>query len=255
MTEKDEKYHNHAWALGFGSSDQLDTYLSPQSYTGWQVKALYETIRLTSMANSRISFQSLSQATFSRTMNRSGSSTYLGANICYDAGWHYNWTPTDKLRILAGAMIGTKVGILHHSSNGNNPAQVRFNFGLSASLMAIYHLNIRKNCINIRYQANMPGIGIMFSPQYGQSYYEIGQGNRDHNICCSYPGNAFCLWQQLTIDIPISNYTTLRTGYLCDTSQSHVNNIKIHDWSHSVMLGLVFQFKKIKREERNNAIL
>ena len=99
------------------------------------------------------------------------------------------------------------------------------------------------------YQADLPLMGCMFSPQFGQSYYDISQGSRDHNVCFSHPGNALCFRQLLTFDLEF-NRASLRFGYMGDIRQSHVNSIRMHDLNHSFMIGYVRYLKIIKRNER-----
>lgn len=243
----------HSFMLGVGSSHQLDTYLSPQNYDGFQVSLLRETLRMTRLVGRRISFQSLWQGTFSRTANVSGTATDWGGHIGYDALWHYNWTPVRGLRLMAGGAVGADAGFLYNSRGGNNPAQGRLGVDLSASVMAIYRFCLWGQDLALRYQANMPLVGVMFSPQFGQSYYEIGEGYTNGNVCFSQPGNAFSLWQQFTLDIPLGRKMVIRAGYLCDIRQSHVNGIKMHDRSHSFMIGFVRHFRVICREERKAA--
>ena len=248
-----DSIRTHSFVLGIGSSHQLDTYLSPLNYTGYQVSFLRETLRMTRLANRRVSFQSLWQGTFSQTSNISGTTTDWGAHIGYDALWHYNWTPAQGLRLMAGGAIGADAGVLYNSRGGNNPAQGRVNVDISASVMAIYKFRLWRQDLSFRYQANMPLMGVMFSPQFGQSYYEIGTGNANGNACFSQPGNAFSLWQQFTVDIPVGKYVVIRTGYLCDIRQSHVHGIKMHDRSHSFMIGFVKHFRNVGRDKRKVA--
>lgn len=250
---KGDSIRSHSFLVGIGSSHQLDTYLSPQNYTGYQVSLLRETLRMTRMAGGRVSFQSLWQGTFSHTTNISGTATDWGGHIGYDALWHYNWTPLRGLRLMAGGAVGADAGFLYNSRGGNNPAQGRVGIDLSASVMAIYKFRLWGIDLGVRYQANMPLLGVMFSPQFGQSYYEISEGYTDGNVCFSQPGNAFSLWQQLTMDIPLGKYVVIRAGYLCDIRQSHIHGIKMHDRSHSFMIGFVKHFRKVGREERRTA--
>lgn len=250
---KGDSIRSHSFLVGIGSSHQLDTYLSPQNYTGYQVSLLRETLRMTRMAGGRVSFQSLWQGTFSHTTNISGTATDWGGHIGYDALWHYNWTPLRGLRLMAGGAVGADAGFLYNSRGGNNPAQGRVGIDLSASVMAIYKFRLWGIDLGVRYQANMPLLGVMFSPQFGQSYYEISEGYTDGNVCFSQPGNAFSLWQQLTMDIPLGKYVVIRVGYLCDIRQSHIHGIKMHDRSHSFMIGFVKHFRKVGREERRTA--
>ena len=253
--ETGDSIRSHAFAVGIGSSHQLDTYLSPQNYSGLQINMVRETIRMTRMAQHRISFQSIWQGAFSHTRNASQSATDCGGRISYDALWHYNWTPARNLRLMAGGGAGADAGFLYNSRGGNNPAQARLGADISASIMAIYKFKCLGLPVNIRYQANLPLLGFMFSPQFGQSYYEIGEGHMNNNICFTHPFNAFSLWQQITADIPLGKKFVLRAGYLCDIKQSHINHIKMHDRSHSFMIGFVRHFRLIGKSERDSKAL
>ena len=244
-----ERTSSTAWMVGIGHTRQLDTYLSPLEYQGPQLSALRETQRMTHLAGQRISFQSLAQAAFSYTENKPATANEWGGMINYDLGWHYNWYPAKGLRLAAGAMMGADVGFLYNDRNSNNPAQARLNADVSASLTAAYHLALRRQFIGIRYQIRIPMAGCMFSPQYGQSYYEISEGSRDHNAVFTHPANAPSFWQTLTADIALRRYT-LRIAYLADIRQSHVNHIKAHDFNQAFMIGMVRHFRLLNKTER-----
>ena len=108
--------------------------------------------------------------------------------------------------------------------------------------------DIRKVPFTTRYQTSLPLVGAMFSPRYGQSYYEMSLGNYDRNVCFTYPGNAPCMRHFLTLDFPIAGFT-FRAGYLCDIRQSRVNGLRSHIWNHSFMIGYVKHFSFVKRKE------
>lgn len=235
--------------FGFGFSNQLDTYLSPMEYTGWQVSFLTSRERMTHWAQGHISFQSLVQGAFSYTKNPARTAKEWGGRLAYDAGWHYHWRLTDRLTLKAGALVGVDLGFLYNLRNTNNPAQGRLGMDVSASAGGSYRFKIRKLPILIKYQADLPLMGCMFSPQFGQSYYDISQGSRDHNVCFSHPGNALSFRQLLTFDLEFQR-ASLRFGYMGDIRQSHVNNIRMHDINHSFMIGYVRYLKIVKRNER-----
>lgn len=232
---------DETWLVGIGRLRQQDTYLSPLHYRGPQLTFVRETFHPTRRCQQRIVFQSYLQGAFSYTENKPGTANEWGGRLGYNAGWHYQWTPLSGLRLMAGALVGTRLGIVYNDQGGNNPAQGRAAIDVSASVLASYHFRLGRKTLGVRYQALLPLAGCMFSPQYGQSYYELSEGNRDHNIVFTQPFCAPSLWQLLSIDIPFRRYT-LRTGYLSDIRQSHVNGIKSHDISRSFMLGFVKRF-------------
>ena len=235
--------------FGVGFSNQLDTYLSPMEYSGFQLSFLASRERMTRWADGNISFQSLLQGAFSHTKNPAHTATAWGGRLAYDAGWHYHWQLSDRLSLKAGGLVGADLGFLYIARNSNNPAQGRFGVDISASAGGKYRFKIKKLPVQINYQADLPVIGCMFSPQFGQSYYDISQGSRDHNVCFSYPGNALCFRQLLTFDLEFKR-ASLRFGYMGDIRQSHVNSIRMHNINHSFMIGYVRYLKVLKRNER-----
>ena len=81
-------------------------------------------------------------------------------------------------------------------------------------------------------------MGIMFSPEYGQSYYEIfSLKHGGSNVLFTSFHNAPTFRQMLTLDFPIGK-TIMRAGYLCDIQQAKVNNLnkkpflfaQFYDW-------------------------
>ena len=216
--------------VGGGWADVLDTYLSPYSYKGGTlgltIERQYEhTMHRTSLHGSFIE-------------NPAGNVNEYDFGVAYGLAHHFQLLKRGAFSVKAGPMGHIYAGCLYNERNGNNPAQGRLSFDLSASAGGAWSFHLRRRLLIARYQADMPLLGCMFSPQYGQSYYELSKGDRDHNVCFAWPGNAPSLRQMLSLDIPFRRFG-LRLSYLSDVRQSRVNHIKVHDISRSFMLGFV----------------
>lgn len=246
------RYTTRSTMFGIGGTNRLETYLSPLEYTGPEVRFMRESIRMTRMWGGRVSTQQFYEGNFSYSKNPTKDSEYLSGDIDWRIGWHYNWTPLPALRLMAGLQTGLSCGFVYNTSNGNNPAQGKLSTNIAASGMAIYRFNWLRRRFSVRYQFDMPLAGLMFSPDYGQSYYEIfSLGHYDRNVCFTWPGNAPCFSQLLTVDVPIGS-GTLRLGYRCDIRQSHVNNLKSHTWSNLFMIGFVKHFRLVKQRDNDS---
>ena len=126
----------------------------------------------------------------------------------------------------------------------------------AGSVAAVYRFLLMRKWFTARLQLDAPVVGAMFTPNYGQSYYEIfSLGHYDRNVRFTYPGNAPTLRGLLTLDVPVAT-AVVRLGYLADIRQSDVNHLKRHAWSHAFLVGCVKHFSIIRAADprRKNMI-
>lgn len=233
------RYVTRATMYGVGCTNVFDTYLSPQEYRGVDFRVSRETIRMTKLLDGNISVQSFFQANLGYTHNRADNNNTFSGMVNWNYGLHYQFRLTNNFKLLAGALGDFNAGFVYNLRNSNNPASARAYINLDASTMAIWHLKIKNYPFVLRYQANLPVVGVMFAPEKGQSYYEIFTlGNSSGVIQFTSLHNQPSLRQMLSIDLPI-RYSKLRLSYIADLQQSHINEIKTHTYSHVFMVGFV----------------
>ena len=240
-----DKVITNARMAAIGSADILDTYLSPEKYKGVELRYISHTTR--DSERSRWSRRITHQGSISYADNRSGNGAEMAGAYFFQYAWLYNWRLSgNRLNLKAGAAADATIGFIYNTRNGNNPAQARAMVNITPTGSADYRFTLAGRPFTARYELNIPLCGLMFSPNYGQSYYEIfSRGNYDRNIV---PTTFVCspsVRQMLSLDFTIGR-TTLRAGYLCDIQQARVNNLKSHIYTHAFMIGVVRRFKLIK---------
>ena len=261
-TVVDNKTSMRSTMFGVGNANVLDTYLSPYNYKGTEVRLMRETMRMTRLMDGKVSNQTLIDINASFLENRKKTADEYAAGVRYSIGWHYNinlrqseqtspFHPSTgggsagDFGVAFGPLLSANLGGIWNTRNSNNPGQAKFDICVDLSAMAYYNLRIGKSNILLRYQMNVPFVGAAFSPNYGQSYYEIfSLGHYDHNAVFAHIGNMPSMRHLLTADIPLGRHI-LRIGYNGQFNQSTFNELRYHSYSHNFMIGFV---KRVTRK-------
>lgn len=242
---KGEKITTNAQMLGLGGMDILDTYLSAEKYKGSELRYISHTTR--EWTDRKISHEIIHQGNVAFGCNRADNADEMAGSYRISYGISYNWKLMDgQLNVKAGGMAEAGAGFCYNMRNGNNPAQAQLAIDLAPSAGVAYRLKAWGHTMFISYDAIVPILGAMFSPNYGQSYFEIfNRGNYDKNIVATTIFNAPSLRQTLSVDFYFKS-TALRLGCLNDIRQAKVNNLKYHQYSNMLVIGFVKRFKLIK---------
>jgi len=233
--------------LGIGPTKVLDTYLSAEHFSGTGLTFLATIER--QRPHRHWSTLMEHEANMSLSRDRARKERELEGAYNFYWGRLRQWLLCNgRLRLQAGGMANATLGFVYNMSNSNNPAQARLALNVMPVGTAAYRFRLFGRPANVRYELALPLAGIRFSPNYGQSYYEIfSRGNYDHNIVPTTFVTAPEWRHLLTIDTQLSRRLTLRIGYLGNMQQAKVNNLRQHIYTHRFLIGLTRRFSIIDR--------
>ena len=224
--------------IGFGPSRILDTYISQEKFSGvgFTYLYIYDGRKPGKHWQNTIEHE----VDLSKSKDRSGNISMLEGNYNLYWGRYRQWLLCDnRLKLQAGGLANANLGFLYDMSSSNNPAQARLALNIMPSGIATYRFTLGQQRFSLRYELNLPLLGIMFSPNYGQSYYEIfTRGNYDRNVVPTTFVSAPNFRQVLTLDWELSTRWALRIGYLGNYQQADINHLKQHIYTHRVLLGI-----------------
>ena len=230
------------WLFGVGKSNVLDTYLSPLEYIGPALSVFHYTERLARWGRRRVTVQAIYHAEGGYLHSPTDDGKVWDGRISAAGGWHYNWHPVKNLRLALGGLAELSTGFTYNTRNGNNPAQGRLDANISASAIAEYSFPLFRRRLEARAQLDVPLVGAKFTPNYGQSYYELfSLGHYDKNVRPVTPFNSPSARLLATLTFPLAG-ARISMGYLGDIRQHELNNLKYHSWNHAFVVGYVRRF-------------
>lgn len=234
--------------VAVGSQNELDTYLSSQEYSGFTARFVSHTVR--SKEGKRWSTRIVHQGEFfTGDMKQSSDGNALGGLYNFQWGKQYRIPlSVDNISLKVGATLDATLGFLYNTRNSNNPAQARVALNASPVVTGQWRFSMWQKTFALNLELTAPLCGLRFSPNYGQSYYEIfSRGDYDHNCVPTTFIATPSLSSMLTLDIPVGS-SALRIGYIGDFQQVNVNNIKQHSYSHYFVVGYSRSFTVVKRK-------
>lgn len=230
---------------GLGRVNLLDTYLSPLTYKGTDLAFNHHTERLAHWGQGHVTVQALYGGHFAYVKSPTDDGKMMDAELTFAGGWHYNWHPSAHWRWAVGGLLEASGGFTYSTRNGNNPAQGRLGTALLASGLGAYYFRFFRREASVRLQIDAQMLGVQFSPEYGQSYYEIFSLGHSHGIIhFTHMGNCPSARVQLGVVLPIRR-ARVSIGYQADVRQSQLGGLKRHAWRNTFMIGFVRKLQRL----------
>ena len=248
--------HTNVLKVQFGRGYQLDTYLSPLAYTGWQVgignewwqpfrqdTRLGQTGRLAHWAH-------VGRVEVLGARNISKAYTNLTYGLELNGGWgaFYAWQWFDnRLNVFLGPYLEAGLAVKYMAVNVNKPLSV----DIAADVMAMSGISWsfygKKTSYRLNYQIRTNLIGFDFMPDYWESYYELSEGVKGTPRCSGH-WNHHSVKHELSLDMQFP-HSTWRVGVAHD--YRHYGNAHMRFVRNQIHLvvGCIWKYR-IKANER-----
>lgn len=226
------------WHLSLGKEYAKDSYLSLARFSGTEVtlqgewsKRLPQSQSLGMCFDAEIGGATLLNSRHTKRMIDFG----------LEAGWSLfsRLRPLENLRVDVGGRLGIGGGLLYIAGNGNNPVSARADADLSIVASAGWQIKIGKQRFLLSDTFRFPIAGLFFTPQYGESYYEIYFGNHSGLVHFGGPWNRVHLHNVVSVGLPVGR-TVLEIGYGLDYLSVSANHLKTRILRDSFVLGVRF---------------
>ncbi len=234
-----------------GHESLLDTYVSPVTYRGANVRLGYERMQAMRFNPRHWVMQLEAGVDYGNLKNPAGNHTEH--SLMAECRWAMmrRWTDVaiGGLQVQAGGMTQFRGGIIYNPINSNNVVSVKLHWNVGVNALAAYTVGRNRRVpVTLRCQVTMPVAGVFFSPEYDESYYEIYVGNRKGLANFGWWGNRFDMTSLLTADLHLGG-TVLRVGYRGRIATSWIKQINCHEFTHSFVLGIGGEWLSLSRRK------
>ena len=230
------------FTVDMGYAAVHDSYLTPITYSGTDLALRYEALR--PVWDDKWLWQLGVGTDYNYVENKAHNNDLhkLMGDITFDMQRRWQGAIAHRVDLSAGPMTQLRAGIIYDEVNSNNPVSVRAHWNVGVTGMAVWNTRLKRKPITLRYQVQLPVTGVFFAPEYDESYYEIYLGNRRNLAHLGWWGNHLDMTHYVGADVRMGG-TTLRLGYRARMEHWTVNQIKVHDVTHSIVLGIGTSFQ------------
>lgn len=228
------------WMLSVGHEEARDNYLSLVRFSGTGVSLSGEWEKMFPSSPDRIGMRFDGDLGVGSMLNGGRTQRMYDLDAGFGWGMFRKWVPDESWSLKLGGRCGIGAGMLYLMGNGNNPVSARGVIDLSLTGSVSYSFRIRSKRLSVCDSFRIPVAGLFFSPQYGESYYEIYLGNRRGLVHFGYPGNRFCICNRLSVAYPFRRRYAVEAGYGIEYTSQRADNLTTRIARHSFVIGLSF---------------
>ncbi len=211
--------HTNILKIKWGYQTQVDPYLSPLRYSGYEIGIgnewwqTFQRVATTERDGYIGNWQHVGRIDASGTKGMSSSNSNYLYDLQIQAGWgaYYDWRWNQiGLEVLVGPYLEGEFGARQHASNTNKPYSFDAAVDIEAMAGVAYRFTGQRTSYRLRYLMRINIIGFDWAPDYWQSYYEVTEGVKGKPLCAG-PWNRNVLRHELAMDMQLGK-TTWRVG-------------------------------------------
>lgn len=183
---------------------------------------------------------------FDNLSNPAGTARMIGLNAGFKWGISWRNVFPNGVQVTGGGSVDIDGGAYYLLRNGNNPVQAMATAAISARLSASRPFRIGAIDFLIADKVSVPSLSVFFSPEYGETYYEIYLGNHSGLVHAGWWGNNFRIDNLLSATFDFGR-TAAMIGYRFSVDTQWANNLNTKIFTHSLVLGIVPGVSVLKR--------
>lgn len=220
----------HSSTFGIGFTGEHDSYLSPVRYTGPSLHFDSELWKRSELFSDDVFEQTYLAGSFGDLQNEAGNGAAMDGYFNASSSLLFRFLHKGGLEMFAGPEAMMELGGVYNMRNSNNPAQLKLDVDLAASLLIAWRFPLWHRDWRLSWQSDVPLLGAFFSPSYQQSYYEIFYlGQMDGILHVSSPFNSFSSRHFLRLDMENrKGFLRLQCGYSINQWHTQGNSYR-HD--------------------------
>ena len=238
ITESGERPVTSVYSLEIGGVQDLSTYLSPLYYDGLDLALSASWTKAFQRWPDRCVMRFESAIDLQRMLNPVGTARMWGLTGRFNWGLLWRKSFLRDWRLTIGPMIDIYGGAMYLVRNGNNPVTALASAGMDVAGSLSYRFRIGRIPVEVSDEVRIPTISGFFSPQYGETYYEIYLGNHSGLAHFGWWGNAMGVDNLLSFKLNLGK-TGLMLGYRFDLRTFQSCGLKTQLMRNAFVIGVI----------------
>ncbi len=226
------------YSIEIGGARDLSTYLSPLYYTGMDYAISGSWTKSFNRWSDRCVMRFEAAVNFQDMLNPAKTAVMYGLTARFNWGLSWRHRFARDWQVTVGPMIDLYGGALYLSRNGNNPVTALASAGIDVAASVSRKFRIGRLPVEIVDEVRIPTLSAFFSPEYGETYYEIYLGNHRGLAHCGWWGNAFGIDNLLSFRMNFGR-TGMMVGYRFDLRTFRACDLQTQVMRNAFVIGVI----------------